>query len=917
MSTPLLATKLHIPPLRARIVRRPRLFERLDAGLRHRLTLLSAPAGFGKTTLLSAWLQIKDDGRRTKNEEKVVSPPSSPLHPFRVAWLSLDENDNDPARFRAYLVAALRCMDEKIGNGVPGTLQTRQSRAQQRFLAALINQLNATAGELLLVLDDYHVIAAQPVHDMLTFLLDNLPANAHLIIATRADPPLPLARLRARGQLVELRSADLRFTHDEAAEFLNRVMGLGLSSADIAALEEHTEGWIAGLQLAALSMQGQEDVSSFIRAFTGSHRYILDYLADEVLARQPEAVQAFLADTSILERLSGPLCDAIAGRSDSQAMLEGLERANLFVVPLDAERRWYRYHRLFADFLQVRQRQLEPERLSLLHRRAADWYEQNGLASDAVGHALAAKDFRLAARLIEGAAEALFMRSEVATFHSWVEALPDDVVRARPLLCVYQAPALILSGLPLEAAEACLQDAIAADTAGAVAGHVAAFRALIAAYRGDMRACAELSQQALELLPKESLFFRSFVTGYLGLASLYGGDVRTATSAFSVAASESRRVGNLMNAVLALCHLAELSALQGQLRRARHYCDQALESAVDAQGRRQPIAGLALIGVGRLLAEQNELDAAQRYLLDGIELINRWGEAGAISGYIVLAQVRQAKGDAAGAREAMQKAQRLAQAFDAMEMDDIVVGVCKVPIEIVQGNLEAAACWIEGRGLDESVNLGQSEGFAVSTPLLRALEYIALAQVRIAQGRPDDALKILRPLLQGADAAGWVSFVAKILVLQSLAFRQQGDTAQALGALGRALALCEPEGGMRVFLDEGAPMARLLYEAAAQGIRADYARRLLAAFPASEPRAVGSPEASKLQSPMVEPLSARELEVLQLIAEGLSNQEIAQRLFISLRTVKWHTGNIYGKLGVEHRTQAIARARVLGILPGP
>jgi LuxR family maltose regulon positive regulatory protein len=896
MDTPLLTTKLYIPPVRPELVSRPRLIERLNEGLHRKLTLVSAPAGFGKTTLLIEW--VRNCG-------------------CPVAWVSLDESDNDLTRYMTYFVAALQTIEVDIGEGVLSAFQAPKPPPIESVLTGLINEIAAVQEQFALVLDDYHVIEAQPIHDALTFLLDHLPPQMHLVIATRSDPPLPIARLRGRGQLTELRATDLRFTSDETATFLNQVMGLDLTVDHIAALETRTEGWVAGLQLAALSIQSREDIPGFLAAFTGSQHYILDYLVEEVLQRQSESVRAFLLQTSILDRMTGPLCDAVtlgcrskrSGESGGQAMLDRLEHANLFVVPLDSRRHWYRYHHLFADFLRARLHQIWPDQVPELHIRASEWYEQNRLIAAAIDHALSAEHFERAAHLIERAAEPTMMRSEVATFVSWVEALPDDVARARPLLCVYHAWALVLSGHPLDAAESRLQDAIEADTENSVDGEVAAFRAWTAALRGDTRHSTELSQRALELLPAESLFLRSIVAGSLGLVYMWSGDVVAAFQAFEEAARIGQKAGNLMVTAIALRRLAQLRVMQGRLSEAKAFCEQALELSVDGRGRRLPIAGLVLIVLGELLREWNDLEAAARHLIEGIELVKQWGEIGAFDGYVALAHVRQAQGDVDGAREAIHRAQQLAIQFDASEVDDVFVALHQARLWVAQGNLEAAIRWAEGRQVDRDVD--SEEESSHHYPLVRALEHLTLARVYIAWGRPEEALEMLESLLQTAEAAGWMGYVIEILALQALALQGQGDILPAVTALERALSLAEPEGYVRVFVDEGPSMAPLLYEAAARGIAPQYTSRLLAALPAAEPAS----KFQKLPVEMVEPLSERELEVLQLIAEGLSNQEVAQRLFITLGTVKWHTSNIYGKLGVKNRTQAVAQARALGILP--
>ncbi len=902
MEAPLLQTKLYIPRPRPELVSRPRLIERLNAGLHRKLTLVSAPAGFGKTTLLSEW--VAGCGRP-------------------VAWVSLDEGDNDPARFLAYLVAALQTVQADVGEAALAALRSPQPPPTESVLTGLINEIAALPGppgaphgrSYILVLDDYHLITTQSIHDGLTFLLDHLPPNLHLVVATRADPPLPIARLRGRGQVTELRQSGLRFTTDEAAAFLNAHVGLNLSPDDVAALEARTEGWIAGLQMAALSMRGQNDVAGFIRAFTGSDRYILDYLVEEVLQRQPENIQTFLLQTSILNRLTGPLCDAVtdspplAGGESGQAMLERLERANLFIIPLDNERRWYRYHRLFADLLRRRLQQMQPDLAPTLHRRAAGWFEGNGLTAPAIEHMLRAGDFERAASLIEQIAEATLMRSELATFLGWVDELPDELVRDRPSLCVFQAWALLLAGRPLDAVEARLQDAARSEAVD----KTAPLRALLALYRGQIPRAAELSSQALERLSEDDLFLRNLATWILGLSHLVDGDLAASTHALDQVARMSHRAGNVMIAVMVLCNIAELRMQQGRLYQAKDIYQQALEWATDEQGHLLPIAGEALMGLGRLFYQWNDLEAAARYLIEGIELTGRWGEAGAMDGYISQAYVRQAQGDVDGAREAIQKAQQLALKTDATELDDILVAAHQAHLWVTQGDLEAALRWLEERGLTVDVALTELEARVgdnfFRSRRRRTAEYSALIRVLLAQGRPDEVLAVLEPLLVIAERWGLNERVIRFQILRALAFHAQDDMAQGMAALDRALSLAEPAGYVRPFVDEGEPMARLLYQAAAHGIAPEYAGRLLAAFPALEPAA------QEPQAEMVEPLSERELDVLCLIAEGLSNQEIAQSLSISTRTVKWHTSNIYGKLGVKNRTQAVAKARSLGVLP--
>ena len=925
---PLLQTKLYIPPVRPKLVSRPRLIERLDEGLDlgHRLTLVSAPAGFGKTTLLSEWVC----GIGTRR----ASPP-------RVAWLSLDEGDNDPARFLAYLVAALQTVGENIGDGQPGVLQSPQPTPWEGFLAGLINQVNTISANLVLVLDDYHLVTAQPVHDAVTFLLDHSPDNMHVAIATRADPPLPVARLRGRGQLTELRLPDLRFTSKEAAEFLNRVMGLDLTPDDVAALESRTEGWIAGLQMAAVALRAallrEGDAAGFVQDFTGGHRFILDYLIEEVLQRQPGHIQAFLFQTSILDRLCGPLCDAVAAEIGDQgledggqaefsvpdveprAILEYLDRANLFVVPLDARREWYRYHRLFADLLRSRLQRLHPDLVPVLHRRASRWYEQNGLMAGAIDHALAAEDLDRAADLIEQNAEPTLMRGQATTFLRWVDALPDELVRARPTLCLFHAWMLLLYGRPMEVVETRVQDV---ERGGErLAGQVTALRGLMAAFRGQVSLAVELSRRALEQLPEDERFVRSFATWILHASQLASGEGVVDVQVLDDVLRMSQSSGNIMVAVMIVCNQAELYMRQGQLHKAAATYRKALDLATNAQGRWLPIAGQALVGLGELSREWGDLDAAARYLVEGIQLTERWTEVGPFEAYIVLARVRQAQGHVDGAREAIRKAQELALKFDLTELDDFSVALFEARMRVAEGEIEAARRWAEERDLYKYIDSPLREEAEASYDVrLRKYELLVLARLLIALERPDEALTLLESLVPIAERRGRPGMLIEIHVLTALAHRVQGDIDQAMTALEHALSLAEPEGYVRIFVDEGEPMVGLLEEAGRRGVAQEYVVQLLAAFKDSMVQVSGTGPSSDLKpgtlklETLTEPLSEREMDVLRLLNTHLSSTEIAEELFISANTARFHIKNIYSKLGVHRRSDAVRRARELGLL---
>ncbi len=736
----------------------------------------------------------------------------------------------------------------------------------------------------------------------------------HLVIASRVDPDLPIARLRARSQLTEIRAADLRFTPDEAATFLNQVMGLNLPGDDMARLEQRTEGWIAGLQLAALSLQGRDakGVAEAISDFGGSHRYVIDYLVEEVLRRQPEARREFLRQTAILDGLCAPLCDAVTRRNDGKALLAELEQANLFLVPLDDRREWYRYHRLFSDFLRA---QLEPEQEASLHRQAAAWHTANGSAPEAIQHFLAAKDFESAAPLIESIARSMTQRGETATVQSWLDALPDDLVRARPRLCLARAwLALTLLQMTtiephVQAAEDALRSA-GAETDRSLHGEVLAIRALLASAFGDVPGTIVLARQALDGLPAEEKLLRGLVALSLGNAYFGQSDLIEATPRLAEAAALLESAGNLSFELVARGALAAMYGEQGRLREAAELFRQALRKS-ERNGQPLPLTGVTIIYLGLcgVLHEWNQLDEALVYHQRGIDLCRQLSSFSGvlITLYVSLARVLRTRGDLAGALEYMKEAETLVRQLNYLSaIDQIETHLAQ--IWLAQGNVAAAVAWADRR--EPALPLGEE---AILPPALE-IDLLALARVRAAQGRFDDALKLTERVLRSAQAVGRARPVIEVHALHALVFQAQGQTASALNALEQALALAEPGGYIRPFLDEGEPMRELLarMKAAPRGGRMKkYIQQLLDAF--GKPGAELHPSSLALQ-PLVEPLNERELEVLRLIAGGLSNREIADRLVVAVSTVKWHINNLYAKLDVRTRTQALARAKELGLL---
>ena len=941
----LLTTKLNVPSVRSNLVTRPRLTRRLDEGTRGKLTLVCAPAGFGKSTLLGDW--ILGNG-------------------MPVGWVSLDQDDNDPARFLSYLAAAFETAAGEPGEAVISLFHSPQ-QPTRAVLTSLLNDLAAMPKDFALVLDDYHLIEDAGVHATLAFLLEHLPSQMSIVIASRTEPPLPLSRLLAGGDMTRLTASDLRFTPDEAADFLGDVMGLELSPEQIASLEERTEGWVAALQLAALSMRGREDVSGFVSAFAGTERHVFDYLAEEVLGRQAEDTRTFLLRTSILDRLSGPLCDAVTGSEQGQQMLEKLERMNLLMVPLDDRRQWYRYHHLFSDFLRQRLRRDLSEIVRELHRKASEWHEANGTEGEAIGHALAAGDFERAAGMIERLADSMAGRGDFPTLERLMMTLPEEIVRSRPHLYLWYVAVVVMTGDRWDDAEPALRDiermlglggegsaeatmpgsteTMEGEELRRVAGDVAAMRANIAYEgHGDLPKAIALNRRALELLAgDEWRSLRGIPANNLVECLLDIGDLPAAEVAIDEA-QISHATDYPADIMWTLIQRGRLLTIEGRLSEARKTYERVLRLTAEHDEAGLLLdTGVAHVRIGELLFEWNDLEAAARHVSLGIEHTLEWvglGEAtsrlleatethdrlgrlkevdadaahGVVPGYIALARVRQAQGDAQGALDALDKAERVAQNSRVSPLwrdrTERWRAAWQARLWMAEGNLRAAKRWSQDR------ELGATDDPDYSS----ALEYITLARLLFAQGNHEEAANLLGRLMQTAQAGGRQHTLIELLVLRALALRERNDEPGAMAALQRALTLAEPEGYVRTFADEGEPMADLLRrllkawkKERADDVPLEYVGKLLEALGAVAPAPIRT-DVRDAAGLALEPISGRELEVLRLLDSELSNREIAGRLFVSLDTVKSHTRHLYAKLGVHTRHQAVTRARNLDLL---
>jgi LuxR family maltose regulon positive regulatory protein len=870
----------------------------LNEGLACKLILISAPAGFGKTTLISTWI----------DQDKIPA-----------AWLSLDESENDPVRFLTYIIAALQTVTPGIGESILGTLQSPRADFSKEILISLINEITASfSDDFILVLEDYHTLSSRVVLNITKFLLDHLPPKMHIVIASRADPDLPLPLLRGSGDMVEIRQDALRFTHEEVKSFLNKTLSVKLTNEDIAALEARTEGWIAGLQMAALSISGKEDASRYVQDLTGTDRYILDYLVEEVLEQQPQTVQDFLLQTSIVGKLSGPLCNAITGAENAQEMLESFERENLFILPMDHQRRWYRYHQLFSDLLKKRLTQLHPEIIPDLHNRASCWYAGNDLTAEAIQHSLAAQKYGRAAALMEKAAEDIMMRSEFSTLQEWIKALPDETLRQRPILCLFYAYILLVYSYPLKTVETYIE--YAAKGSDQYQGHVASLRAFMAVLQRNVPKANALADSALRNLPERDRFFRMITLWGNTAANMYSGNLADRHLALDDVAQLSQVAGNTMVTTIVRCNQAWLHILKGELHQAQQLFEKTMNLAKGQDGSYLPIAGEAFLGLGYLLCEWNRFDESLEYLEKGLALTDKWGVSlTSIDGLLAKARILKARGNLESAHEVILAAQRLALQSEVTAMDDYLVDAHMARNHIEQGNIDAAVRWAQGRGLTKIsgdsgdlsidqllVELDQIiAGNFLNEPRHRSVEYFSLVRILLAVGQTEDALAFLEKLLEQSQGQKFHGRVIYIQVLIALAHQLRAEERQALDALKKALSLAESEGYVRVFLDEGVPLQNLLEQAAREEITPAYVNQLLQLF---------RREAYSSGQPLVDPLSARELEILRMLPTKFTASEIAEQLFIAESTVRTHIKHIYSKLNVNRRFEAVERARELGLI---
>lgn len=886
MRVPLLKTKLYIPNPKPNAVRRSRLVERLDNGLKDKLTLISTPAGYGKTTLLSEW----------------IASQGQP-----VAWLSLDAGDNDPTRFWSYIIAAIQTFEPAFGITALNSIQSSQPPPIETTISSLINEILDFSSPFTLILDDYHLIEARSIHSTLTFTLDHMPPQMHLILATRSDPPLPISTLRGCGKLNELRTADLRFTQKETEAFMNCIMGLNLSNQEVVILNRRTEGWIVGLQLAALSMRDHLDKHTFILNMAGDNRYIADYLMGEVLQGQSPKVQDFLLKTSILYYLNGAICHAVTGLDNCHQILLELEQDNLFIEPLDRNRQWFRYHHLFRDLLRVRLAQSCPDQIPVLHHRASHWYDVNDLPREAIEHAFAIDDFERATALIEESVIDLVSHSEIETVVAWLDKIPDEYIPSHPWLSVARAWTLVSAGQPADAEEqlkVAEMDTSQSQDRQRISGHIATIRSVIAALNGDQLRVLSFSQVALKNLPHKDYMARGLASIMLGLALRWSGELPGAIEAYTKAEEIGRKANDSFVSVFASCYKGYALILSGELHRADTTLREAIgyaEKSASRGGWKPPISGLAYSFLAGVLLEWNQLEDAITYARTGLDLCEKWGHAHAvIDSHFFYTNILIAHQDFVEAREAIQRVKELASANPAVFGLD--VAMLEIEMNLAQGDIHQAAQRINDLGLEP--------GDKITFQTLQY--YIPLAKILWLKGESEEAIHLLERLLLIAKKSTAMGRVIEILLLQALIVYQSGSSTQAITLVEQAVRLAKPEGYIWTFIRLGLPMRELLLASVMQGSSPTYVGKLLASI---EDKTISKIDYGKPSMPsLVDPLSGRELQVLRLLAAGLSSTEIAEELIIAVGTARTHIKHIYRKLNVHRRLEAIDRAKGLNLI---
>jgi len=884
----ILKTKLYTPPVLENLVVRSRLVDLLNHGIGRRLTLISAPAGFGKTTLISEWL----------NKGQI---------PF--CWISLDENDNDPRRFLTYFWACLNSIGIEVDSEQIKLLQDLGENQIETILNSLINQIADAHIQFRVVLDDYNHIQNQAVHQILRYLLEYLPPQAHLVIATRADPPLPISRLRARGQLTEIRSADLRFDISEGEQFLNQIHALELGTDDVQKLVTRTDGWVAGLQMASIALRGRQNVSDYIARFSGSHDYIVDFLTSEVLEQQSEDIRSFLVKTSILQRLTAPLCEELTGQTDCQQILKNLHTHNIFLQALDDENHWFAYHRLFRDMLTQQLLERYPDKISDLYLKASQWCQKHVLVNDAIEYALQGEHIDRAADLVESHAQATFRQGEIVTFLRWVEKLSQSTVYARPMLCIYTAWAVLIHTQNLESAVQYLDQVRSTDPV--VQACRKAVQAIQAGFQNQIPHAIQLAQQALEQLPEGEYFFRQITGWNLSAALFLSGDEQAGTHVLQEVARVSQASGNRMVAVVTLCRLGSIRLQNGDLYQAREHYQQALAVASENRSKPMPAACEAFFGLGKIYWEWYQFRTAEQMLTDGLVLSKQWREFASIDGRITLAHLQTSQGNPDGAMRTIAKNIEIISKDTLTGMSNWYVALHEAHLRLRQGDLHFARAWAEKRDLEKYLQLEKMlPSEHASADVIRDYQLLVYVRILIAEKHYAQALALLSKLLPALLNRNNPIKIIEAQILMGIIQIALGRTSEAIESLKIALKLAAPAGFLRIFLEEGDTVSHLIKRIHKQGESSPLASKILEAsqYVHIEPVDI----ASNLH--LIEPLSEREIEILRLLVSELSVPEIASDIHISVSTLRTHIRNIYRKLDTHSRYETVSKAQELNLI---